>query len=239
MRGARYYNPGETPDMERIRVVLCEDHALVREGTRRILAEAADLEVLDEAGDGRQALALIERHRPDVAVLDIRMPELSGLDVLRRLRSAAPATQVLMLTAYDDDEFILAAMEAGASGYLLKTARPAELLDAIRRVHAGEPVLQPAIATKVARLWQRGATGRRADLTEPLSPREREVLELAASGLRNRVIAERLGISSRTVEGHFNSILAKLGVASRLEAVLFAIAHEWIAVRRDEQRTIR
>ena len=215
--------------MEQIRVVLGEDHALVREGTRRILEEAGDFTVVGEAGDGSQVLALIEELHPDVAVLDIRIPRLSGIDVVRRMRERSPATRALMLTAYDDDEFILAALDAGAAGYLLKTARAAELLDAIRRVHAGEPVLQAAIATKVARLWLR-RPGVRSDLTEPLSPREREVLELAASGLRNRVIADRLGISSRTVEGHFNSILGKLGVSSRLEAVLYALSHGWVTI---------
>jgi len=215
--------------MEQIRVVLGEDHALVREGTRRIIEEAEDFTVVGEAGDGSQVLALIEELRPDVAVLDIRIPKLSGIDVVRRMRERSPATRALMLTAYDDDEFILAALDAGAAGYLLKTARAVELLDAIRRVHAGEPVLQAAIATKVARLWLR-RPGVRADLTEPLSPREREVLELAGSGLRNRVIADRLGISSRTVEGHFNSILGKLGVSSRLEAVLYALSHGWVTI---------
>ena len=215
--------------MEQIRVVLGEDHALVREGTRRIIEEAEDFTVVGEAGDGSQVLALIEELRPDVAVLDIRIPKLSGIDVVRRMRERSPATRALMLTAYDDDEFILAALDAGAAGYLLKTARAVELLDAIRRVHAGEPVLQAAIATKVARLWLR-RPGVRADLTEPLSPREREVLALAASGLRNRVIADRLGISSRTVEGHFNSILGKLGVSSRLEAVLYALSHGWVTI---------
>ena len=215
--------------MEQIRVVLGEDHALVREGTRRILEEAGDFTVVGEAGDGSQVLALIDELHPDVAVLDIRIPSLSGIDVVRRMRERSPETRALMLTAYDDDEFILAALDAGAAGYLLKTARAAELLDAIRRVHAGEPVLQAAIATKVARLWLR-RPGVRADLTEPLSPREREVLELAARGLRNRVIADRLGISSRTVEGHFNSILGKLGVSSRLEAVLYALSHGWVTI---------
>lgn len=216
------------------RVVLGDDHALVRDGTRRVLEQTPDIAVVGEAGDGQEALALIAELRPDVAILDIRMPKQSGIEVLRRMRVAAPTTRALMLTAYDDDEFIAAAMDAGATGYLLKTARPAELVDAIRRVHAGEPVLQPAIAAKIARLWQRRTAGARSDLTEALSPREREVLELAASGLRNRVIADRLGISSRTVEGHFNSILAKLHVSSRLEAVLFAIAHEWVTPHREE-----
>jgi len=216
--------------VEQIRVVLGEDHVLVREGTRRILEEAGDLTVVGEAGDGRQVLALIEELHPDVAVLDIRMPKMSGIDVVRRMRERSPATRALMLTAYDDDEFILAALDAGAAGYLLKTARAAELVDAIRTVHAGEPVLHATIATKVARLWLRRPGAVRADLAESLSPREREVLELAASGLRNRAIADRLGISSRTVEGHFNSILGKLGIASRLEAVLYAISHGWVTI---------
>lgn len=215
-----------------IRVVLGDDHVLVREGTRRILEQATDIAVVGEAGDGEEALALIERLRPDVAILDIRMPRLSGIDVVRRMGDRC-GTRALMLTAYDDDEFIAAPLSAGASGYLLKTARPAELIDAIRRVHAGDLVLQPGVATKIARLWQRAVVGERG-LSDPLSAREREVLELAASGLRNRAIAERLGISSRTVEGHFNGILTKLGVSSRLEAVLFAIAHEWVTPRREE-----
>ena len=219
--------------MEQIRVVLGEDHALVREGTRRIIEEAEDFTVVGEAGDGSQVLALIEELRPDVAVLDIRIPKLSGIDVVRRMRERSPATRALMLTAYDDDEFILAALDAGAAGYLLKTARAVELLDAIRRVHAGEPVLQAAIATKVARLWLR-RPGVRADLTEPLSPREHEVLELAGSGLRNRVIADRLGISSRTVEGHFNTILGKLGDTSRLEAVLYALSKGWVTIDHEQ-----
>ena len=216
--------------MEQIRIVLADDHVLVREGTKRILEQAADLSVIGEAGDGEQALALIEELRPDVAILDIRMPKLSGIEVVRGMRERSPETRALMLTAYDDDEFIAAPMGAGAAGYLLKTARPCELLDAVRRVHAGEVVLHSAIAAKVACLWLRRSAASQDEVPEPLTPREREVLELAAGGLRTRVIADKLCISPRTVEGHFSCILGKLGVSSRLEAVLYAISHGWVIV---------
>jgi DNA-binding NarL/FixJ family response regulator len=218
--------------MEQIRIVLGEDHSLVREGTREILERYPDLKVVAEAGDGEQALEFITRLRPDVAILDVRMPRLTGIEVVRQMAEGAPSTRALVLTAYDDDEYVLALMEEGAAGYLLKTARASELVDAVRAVHAGESVLHPAIAAKVARLWRRRTLVQR-EATAQLSPREREVLELAARGLRNRAIAEQLSISVRTVEGHLNSILAKLGAASRVEAVLFAVSHGWVALQEE------
>ncbi|MBI4218956.1 MAG: response regulator transcription factor [Chloroflexi bacterium] len=222
--------------MARIRIVLGDDHSLVREGTRRILEQQPDLAVVGEAGDGEEALNLIERLKPDIAVLDIRMPKMSGVEVARRVSSVAPATRTLMLTAYDDDEFVLALMQAGVFGYLLKTTRAHELVDAIRTVQNGEPVLHPAIARKVAQLW---ALGRKQDENgdaNVLSAREREVLELAARGARNKAIGDQLGISVRTVEGHFNSILSKLGVASRIEAVLYAVNRRWVALDDQDRR---
>lgn len=226
---------GTRGSMGQIRIVLADDHVLVREGTKRILEQAADLSVIGEAGDGEQALVLIEELRPDVAILDIRMPKLSGIDVVRGMRERSPETRALMLTAYDDDEFIAAPMAAGAAGYLLKTARANELIDAVRRISAGEIVLHPAIAAKVASLWLCRSERRQGPQPEPLTPREREVLELAAAGLRNRIIAERLSISPRTVEGHFSCILAKLRVSSRLEAVLYAISEGWVRVEHGPQ----
>ncbi len=222
--------------MESIRIVLGEDHTLVREGTRRILEQHPGLRVVGEAGDGQEALELVQRLRPDVLLLDIRMPSLSGVEVLRSLRDSGLETRVLILTAYDDDDYILASMEAGAAGYMLKTARPDELVDAVRRVHAGEPLLHLSIAMKVARLWSRSRVPVHREASGQLSRREREVLELAARGMRNKAIADRLAISMRTVEGHFNSILAKLSVSSRLEAVLWAVSHGWIAIDKDEER---
>lgn len=222
--------------MPSIRIVLAEDHTLVREGTRHILEQYSDLAVVGEAGDGQQALELVESLKPDVAVIDVRMPKLSGIEVVRRIKMSSPNTRALVLTAYDDDDYILALMEAGASGYLLKTTRASELVDAVRSVHQGEPVLHPAIAMKMARLWAHHQTALEQRPAEELSAREREVLELAAKGLRNKAIADKLNISVRTVEGHLNSILAKLGVSSRLEAVLYAASRHWVALD-EESRT--
>ncbi len=216
--------------MEPIRIVLADDHGLMRQGTRHILEQSPDLRVVGEAEDGAEALDLIERLRPDVAILDIRMPRLNGIDLVRKMKDVAPQTAALMLTAYDDDDYILALMDAGALGYLLKTTRASELIDAVLRVHQGETVLHPAIARKVALLWSRRRSSSVAERSEQLSPRELGVLELAAKGLRNRAIAEELSISVRTVEGHFRGILAKLGVSSRVEAVLYALSHNLAAL---------
>ncbi|MBI4199886.1 MAG: response regulator transcription factor [Chloroflexi bacterium] len=220
--------------MEAIRIILGEDHALVREGTRHILEQHGDLAVVGEGGDGQEVLELAERLKPNVAVLDIRLPKLNGIEVVREMRHRSPDTKALMLTAYDDDDYVLALMEAGASGYLLKTCRANELVEAVRAVHRGEPVLHPAIAMKIARLWAARRVPVESGAAEPLSPREREVLELAAKGLRNRAIAENLGISVRTVEGHLNSILGKLGVSSRIEAVLYAASHQWVTLGEED-----
>lgn len=222
-----------TADTKAISIVLAEDHSLMREGTRHILEKYPDLKVVGEAGDGEQALELICHLQPDVAVLDIRLPKLNGIEVTRRINDFCSHTRVLILSAYDDDDYILAAMEAGATGYLLKTARVAELVDSIRSVHLDEPFLHPAIAAKVARLWaQRNISEKKP--TE-LSPREVEMLELAAKGLRNKTIADQLNISVRTVEGHFNSIFTKLNVSSRTEAVLYAISNHLVTLEKNDK----
>lgn len=215
--------------MDTIRIVLAEDHALVREGTRRILEQYPNLKVVGEAGDGQQALDLIKHLQPDILISDIRMPVLTGVEVVRRMKEYSPSTKALMLTAYDEDDYILALMEAGASGYLLKTARAGELVEAVNSVYAGEMVIQPAIAAKVARLWVRDRSANERVTPEQLSGRERETLQFAASGMRNKAIADKLNISVRTVEGHFTSIFAKLGVSSRIEAVLYAMSHHLVA----------
>ena len=221
--------------MEPIKIVLADDHWLMRDGTRHILEQCSDLKVVGDAEDGQQALELIERLQPDVAILDIRMPKLNGIDVVRQMKDNSPNTEALILTAYDDDDYILALMTAGALGYLIKTARPSELIDAVQRVHRGEAVLHPAIAIKVARLWER--LRKSAGPESPkLSPREREVLQLAVNGLRNKAIGDELNISVRTVEGHFGSIFTRLNVSSRTEAVLYAISQH-IVTREEGDRT--
>lgn len=220
--------------MEPIRVLLADDHWLMRDETRRILEQYADLRVVGEAEDGQEALQLVRQLQPDVIVLDIRMPKLNGIEVLQQIKELSPRTKALILTAYDDDDYILALMAAGALGYLLKTARAHELIDAVRRVHSGEPVLHPAIAAKVAHLWARNREPTGREFSEPLSPREREIMQLAAKGLRNKAIADKLSISNRTVEGHFNSIFNKLGVSSRVEAVLYAISRRIVTLEEED-----
>ncbi|MCH8818906.1 MAG: response regulator transcription factor [Acidobacteria bacterium] len=222
--------------MEPVRIVVADDHWLMRDGTCHILEQCPDLKVVGDAEDGQHALELIERLQPDIAILDIRMPKLNGIEVVRRMKDHSPNTKALMLTAYDDDDYIIALMEAGALGYLLKTARPSELIDAVQRIHQGEPVLHPSIAMKVARLWARLQDSTGQEFSEQLSPREREVLQLAANGLRNKAIADNLSISVRTVEGHFHSIFAKLSVSSRIEAVLCALSRH-IVTLEEEDRT--
>ncbi len=217
-----------------IRIVLAEDHALMRQGTHHMLEKYPDLQVIGEAEDGQQALDMIKALHPDVAILDIRMPKLNGIEVVQQMKAVSPETKALMLTAYDDDDYILALMEAGASGYLLKTAGEKELVDSINTVNSGEPVLHPAIAMKIARLWaQRGTHNKQ--VVADLSPRELEVLEIAARGLRNKAIADKLGISIRTVEGHLNGIFTKLGVSSRMEAVLEAVARHLVTLNEDNK----
>lgn len=205
--------------MSPIRVVLADDHAVVRQGIRDFLEEAGDIEVVAEASDGEEAKAFIRQHRPDVAVLDVRMPEATGIEVTRWVREESPATGVLILTAYDDDPFVLAALQAGANGYVLKTAEADEIITAVRAVQSGQSALDPAIAQKLMSYLAGGSPGS----VEPLTTRELEVLELAAKGLTNRGIGRALGISDRTVQGHLANIYAKLQVGSRTEAVTKAL----------------
>lgn len=219
--------------MGNIRIILAEDYAIIREGTRRLLEQYPDIEVVGEAEDGQQALEVIERFQPDIAVLDIRMPKINGIDVVSEMKKLSPKTRALMLTAYDDDVYIMALMKAGASGYILKTAHEKELVDAIRSVFSGDPVLDPGIAMKVARLWAQRSSSEASGSVDQLSPRELEVLGLAAKGMRNKAIAEKLSISYHTVEGHFNIIFSKLGVSSRTEAVIQGLARHLISMEEE------
>ncbi len=211
----------------RIRVLLADDHPAVRAGIRQFLERDPSIEVIAEAENGEEALALIDRHRPDVVILDLRMPGLSGLEVLRRLHAEHPEIRVLVLTAYDDDPYIFAALRAGARGYLLKTAGPEDLIRGIRMVHAGRSVLDPGVAERLVEELGRPEAG---GGPERLTERELEVLRLAARGLTNRAIGFQLGISERTVHSHLINIFAKLGVSTRTEAVLKAIRLGWISL---------
>jgi DNA-binding NarL/FixJ family response regulator len=215
---------------DKIRALLADDHAVVRQGIRQFLEEAGDIAVVAEAGDGAEALRLVEAHQPDVAVLDIRMPEVTGVEATRRIKERFPKVRVLVLTAYDDDPYVFALLQAGADGYVLKTASGDELVRAVRTVHAGETALSPEIAGKVVRQATRRRPEGATDQVELLTDRELDVLRLAARGLTNRAIGHELGISHRTVQGHMANVYGKLGVNSRTEAVTEALRRGWIVI---------
>jgi DNA-binding NarL/FixJ family response regulator len=206
-------------------VLLADDHQIVRAGIRQLLEGAGDLKVVAEAGDGAEAQSLIEKHKPDVAVLDIQMPKASGIDVTRWLRANQPGVGVLILTAYDDDPYVMAVLQAGANGYVLKTASADELIQAVRDVHEGKSALDPAITHKLmSRLFKPDKNS----AVEALTDREHDVLRLAAKGFTNKAIGVQLDISDRTVQGHLAHIFAKLQAASRTEAVMRAVSLGWI-----------
>ena len=196
-----------------IRVLIADDHAVVRQGLRTFLDLQDDIEVVAEAADGEEALAAALEHVPDVVLIDLVMPRLDGIEVIRRLRETVPAVRAIVLSSFVDDDKLFPAVRAGAAGYLLKDVQPQELVEAIRTVHAGGALLHPQVA---ARLLE--------EMTEdPLTPREREVLALIGRGMPNKIIARELSLSEKTVKAHVSSILAKLGVTDRTQAALYAV----------------
>lgn len=206
---------------EKIRVIIAEDHTVVREGTRELLEREDDIVVVGEAANGEEAVRLVERLQPDVAILDISMPVMGGIEATERIKAVRPATAILILTAYDDDPYVFALLGAGAAGYLLKDVPSNEVVRAVRSVYAGEPVLHPTITKKVlARFARQEQQEEPIHGDEILTEREREVLRLAACGMSNARIAERLFVSARTVQVHLTHIFNKLGVGSRTEAVI-------------------
>lgn len=206
-----------------IRLLVADDHPIVRDGLVAVLSTQPDLQVVGEAGDGEEALRLMAHLRPNVLLLDLEMPRLDGVGVLRRLAAAGDATAVIIFTAFDTDERIVEAVRAGARGYLLKGAPRAELFAAIRIVHGGGSLLQPLIASRLIAQAQQAAAPSPA-LVEPLTPRELEVLGRLAAGQTNRQIAEALVVTERTVKFHVSAILGKLQAANRTEAVAIANA---------------
>ncbi len=216
--------------MTALRIILVEDHVLVRQGTRELLERHPGLQVVGEAGDGEQAIRLVDQHRPDVVLMDISLPGMNGIEATRQIKARHPATAVLVLTAYDDDQYVFALLEAGAAGYLLKDVSADELARAVQAVQAGESVLHPAIARKVVDYFSRRRGGGGPDALEALTAREMDVLRLAARGMTNREIADRLFISVRTVQVHLSHIFAKMEVGSRTEAVLRALQQGWLTI---------
>jgi len=208
----------------KIRVLIADDHTVVREGTRKVLEQEEDLVVVAEASDGEEAIRLAGQFKPDVAIIDINMPKLDGIEATIEIKNLYPSVAVLILSAYDDDQFVFRLLEVGAAGYLLKSIRSQELVDAVRAVNAGDSVLHPAIARKVLKRFRPSPEEPAKDKTyEALTEREKQVLILATQGLSNQEIANKLYLSLRTVQTHLGNIFNKLQVSSRTEAVVHAL----------------
>jgi len=212
-----------------VRVIVVDDHALVREGTVQLLGQVADIEVVGQAGSGEDGLDVLDRTRPDVALVDVNLPGMSGLELARAAAASAPEVRVLIVSAYDDYAYVTEALDIGVGGYLLKQASGRDLVDAIRAVARGVFVLDRDVSLRLARRSR--ATPSTAG---SLTPRESDVLALLARGRSNRLIAQDLGLGTRTVEGHVSAVLGKLGVASRTEAVAYALNHHLVDARTDD-----
>ncbi len=216
--------------MEKIRILLAEDHKVVREGTRRLLESQEDFEVVGEASDGIEAVELAKKYKPEIIIMDVSMPRLNGIEATKQIKAIYPNIAILVLTGYDDDEYVFALLEAGAAGYLLKEASGEELIEAIRQVMAGEPVLHPKIMKKVLNRLRSPVEEQAQVPGEVLSDREMEVLRLAAKGMSNMEIADSLTLSVRTVQTHLRSIFNKLGVGSRSEAIVYGLKKGWLTL---------
>jgi NarL family two-component system response regulator LiaR len=203
-----------------IRILLVDDHAVVREGLRTFLELQDEFEIVGEAADGEEGVLEAERLNPDVILMDLVMPGLDGVGAMRALRTSLPDARVIVLTSFADDDRLLPAIQAGAAGYLLKDAQPSEVARAVRAAHAGEALLDPAVA---ARLVDAIAQAPGEEPRERLTPRERQVLELIAQGRPNKLIARELEISEKTVKAHVGRVLEKLGVSDRTQAALYAV----------------
>jgi NarL family two-component system response regulator LiaR len=217
-----------------IRVLIVDDHAIVRKGIRALLAEVECIQVVGEAGNGQDAVTLAEGLDPDVILMDLVMPELDGIEAIRHITGRQEQARILVLTSFASDDKVFPAIKAGALGYLLKDSEPADLLQAIQQVHRGEPSLHPIIASKVLQEMQHPS--RHPPTPNPLTDRELQVLRLVAKGLGNQEIAEQLVVTEATVRSHVSNILSKLHLANRVQATLYAL-QEGLTALGDEPRT--
>ncbi len=215
---------------DKIRIVIADDHIVVREGTRELLQKAGDLEIIGEAGDGAEAVRLVRDLKPDVIILDVAMPRLSGIEAAREIKAISPKTAVLILTAYEYDQYVFALLEAGADGYLLKDIPSQKLIEAVRAVHAGELVLHPAAARKAQDYFVGTAGKHQEPRVQLLTDRETEVLQLAARGYSNAQMANELGLSRRTVQSHLRNIFNKFRVDSRTQAVITGLKKGYLVL---------
>ncbi|MFC2041349.1 response regulator [Chloroflexota bacterium] len=209
--------------LDKIKVIIADDHILLREGTRQLLEKEGDIEIIGEAGDGEEAIELVKKMKPDVAIVDIAMPKLNGIEVTKQIKAISPGTAVLILTGYEYDQYVFALLEAGALGYLLKDVPGQEVINAVRAVRAGKSVLHPVVARKALDHFVRARNKTQAQKVPALTDREIEVLRLAAKGRGNKEIASELSLSVRTIQTHLVNIFNKLTVSSRIEAVLFCL----------------
>jgi len=218
-------------DSKKTRILVADDHAIVREGYCKVLEQEPDFEVVAEAADGEEALKLTAELKPDIVLLDILMPKLNGIEAARRIKEKYPNITVIILSAYDDDQFIYSSLEAGAAAYLLKSSRGREVVASIRAVCEGESVLHPSITRKVmSHFAPTSSKPAQQESAARLSEREKEVLTLATRGLSNKDIANELSISVRTVQAHFTSAFNKLQVSSRSEALLRGLKEGWLSL---------
>ncbi len=216
-----------------IRTLIADDHELFRRGLRMVLDDAPDIEVVDEAGDGQAAVALAREHAPDIVVMDVRMPELSGIEAARAIKEELPGTKILVLTISDEEDDLYEAIRAGANGYLLKEISIDEIGDAVRQIHTGQSLISPSMASKL--LDEFSAMIKKEEEKEQvpaprLTPREMEVLQHVAQGMNNREIARALYISENTVKNHVRNILEKLHLHSRMEAVVYAVREKLLEI---------
>jgi DNA-binding NarL/FixJ family response regulator len=221
--------------MNVISIIIADDHTVVRKGTRQILEQELDFKVVGEAANGQEAVQLSNDFKPDIAILDVSMPVMDGIEATRQIKAISPDTAVLVLSAYDNDEFVFALLEAGAAGYLLKDVSGEEIAGAVRAIQRGESVLHPIIARKVMNRFFPNMNGAVEEIgtKEPekvLGERELEVLQLACHALSNQEMADRLNLSLHTIESHMRHIFSKLHVSSRTEAVLYALKQGWIKI---------
>ncbi len=209
--------------MKKIKVFLADDHLILREGIRSLLAKAPDIEIAGEAGNGEETVAKVRQLMPDVVLMDITMPGINGLDATAQIRQFAPRMKVLILTVHETDQYVSQMLQVGASGYVVKTASASELLSAIRAVHQGDAYLYPSIARMLVQDYLTNVRVRREDSPDGLTPREIEILRYIADDRKNKEIADFMGISIRTVQAHRTSLMDKLGAHDRTELVKYAI----------------
>jgi len=217
--------------MPKLKILLAENHVVVRESIRQLLEHQANFEVIGEASDGEEAVRMARQLKPDVIIMDISMPNLNGIEATKQIKALHPSAVILILTAYDYEQYIFPLLEAGAAGYLLKDIGSRELVEAIQTVHRGEAVLHPAVARKVMeRLRQAKAEPTAEHASDLLTKRETIILKMAAKGSSNTDISRELHLSVRTIESHLGSIFNKLGVGSRTEAVIKAMKKGWFTL---------